>query len=266
MSFRKFLTTTEFRKTVFKIVLVYSGVLILSWFLLNWYTDHGKFVSVPELRGKSLQEAIATLEERDLGHLVIDSIYDRKATPGEVVDQSPGAESQVKEGRQVFLTIYRFSPPMETVNIKEGDYAAVAMIKLQNKGIECDTVYEDNNTFAGSVIRVIHRGRKIKPETQIARGDRLTLVIGRAVSGKVIVPDLRGLTCKEVEMMLDTMNLICNCKFEPMITEPTSQDSVTYRVCRQDPEHDPVIGTTAGRIVDIWLYNTPCPADTSSND
>jgi len=218
------------------------------------------------LRGKSLSEAILALEDRELTHLVIDSIYDRKATPGEVVDQSPGVESQVKEGRQVFLTIYRFSPPMETINIKEGDYAAVAMIKLHNKGIECDTVYEDNNTFVGSVIRVTHRGKKIKPDTQIARGDRLTLVIGRSVRSKVIVPDLFGLTCKEVEMMLDTMNLICNCKFEPMVSSPSSQDSVTYRVCRQDPKHDPVIGTTAGRIVDIWLYNTPCPNDTTSNE
>lgn len=261
MSFRKYLSTADFRKTAFKIVLLYSGIIILSWLLLNWYTDHGKFVSVPDLRGKMLSEATTALEERDLEYLVIDSIYDRKAVPGSVVDQSPGPESQVKEGRQVFLTIYRFSPPMEIVNIKEGDYAAVAMIKLKNKGIECDTVYEDNNTYVGSVIRVIHKGKRIKPETMIARGDRITLVIGRAASGKVIVPDLRGMTCKEVEMMLDSMNLVCNCKFEPVINSPTSQDSVTYRVCRQDPEHDPLIGTSPGRIVDIWLYNTPCPQD-----
>lgn len=261
MSITSTVKSPEVRKAVLRILLVYIAVIGISWFYLRWYTDHGEFVSVPDMKGMTLDEAIASIEARGLSYLVIDSIYDRKAAPGTIVDQSPVPESQVKEGRQVFLTIYRLSPPMEKLGIKQGDYAAVAMIKLKNKAIDFDTLYEDNNTFPGSIIRVTQKGKNLKADSMIPRGARVTLVIGRAASTRVIVPDFTGKTCAEVQTVLDTLNLICNCRFEPGIDSPTAQDSATFRVCRQDPVHDPTIGTTPGRIVDLWLYNTPCPQE-----
>jgi beta-lactam-binding protein with PASTA domain len=263
MSLGSFVKSPEFRKIALRAVLLYGGLIAVSWFYLRWYTDHGEYVSVPDMKGMTLQDAITAIEDRDLTYLVIDSIYDRKAVPGTVVDQSPVAESQVKEGRQVFLTIYRISPPMEKLGIKQGDYAAVAMIKLKNKSIDFDTLYEDNNTFPGSIIRVTARGKSLKADDVIARGSKITLVIGRTARSKVIVPDLQGMTCLEAQARLDTLNLVCNCRFEPGLEYPTAQDSATFRVCRQDPQHDPLIGTTPGRTVDLWLYNTPCAADTS---
>ena len=244
-----------------RISLLYIGVIGISWFYLRWYTDHGKFVSVPDMKGMKLEEAVISLEDRELHYMVIDSLYDRKAKPGTIVDQSPVAESQVKEGRQVFLTIYRYLPPMEKLGIKAGDFAAVAMIKLRNKGIEFDTLYEANNIFPGSIIRVTQSGKSIKPESLVASGSKVTLVIGRTADSKVIVPDLQGLTCAEAELMLDAINLSCNCLFQPEIVSPSTQDSSTYHVCKQNPIHDPEIGTFAGRTVDLWLYSTPCADD-----
>lgn len=253
----------ELRNAVLRIVLLYAVLIAFSWFWLRWYTDHGEFVSVPDLSGVPLDEAIQALEERGMNYLVVDSVYDKKAKPGSVMDQSPVKESQVKEGRTVSLTIYRFSPPMEKLGVKQGDYAVVAMIRLKNKAIDFDTLYEDNNTLAGSIIRVNQRGKSLKYDDMVPRGSKVTLVIGRHATAKVIVPDMTGKSCAEAKVMLDTLNLICNCRFEPYIENPTAQDSASFHVCRQDPRHDPVIGTSAGRIVDLWLYNTPCPRDTT---
>lgn len=267
MSYLQFLKTAAFRKAILRIVLIYVGVLAVTWFGLMWYTDHGEYISVPDLQGMTLEEAVASLEERDLQVLVIDSIYDKKAKPGTVLEQSPAPESQVKEGRQVFLTIYRNTRPMERLGVKEGDFAAVAFIKLHNKGIEFDTLYEDNNVYVGSIIRLVYGGKRVNADSMIPRGDRVQLVIGRAASSKVMVPNLAGMTCKEVEMILDTLGLVCNCRFEPGVSSPSTQDSATFRVCRQDPPFDPLSqGTTPGRIVDLWLYNEPCPTDTSNSD
>lgn len=261
MSIFSSIKSPEFRKAALRILLVYALIIGTSWFYLRWYTDHGEFISVPDMKGMALEEAIASLDSRGLEYLVIDSIYDRKASPGTIVDQSPIAESQVKEGRQVFLTIYRINPPMEKLGVKQGDYAAVAMIKLKNKSIDFDTLYEDNNMFPGSIIRVVQKGKSLKADSQIPRGAKVTLVIGRAASTRIIVPDFYGKTCNEVQAILDTLNLACNCRFEPGIASPSAQDSATFRVCRQDPVHDPTLGTTPGRIVDLWLYSTPCPKD-----
>lgn len=264
MSFFSYIKTSVFRKTTLKIVLLYAVLIAISWFWLKWYTDHGVYVSVPELKGMKLEEAITSLNDRDLEYVVVDSVYDRKATPGTVLDQNPTAESQVKEGRQVFLTIYRVSPPMEKVGVKEGDFAAVAMIKLANKGIDFDTLYEDNNTLAGSIIRVSYQGKKINSrDFEVPRGSKVKLVIGRAASTRITVPDLHGKSCAEAEALLETMNLVCNCRFEPGINNPSPQDSTIFRVCRQDPESDPSLGVSPGRIVDLWLYSTPCPRDTT---
>lgn len=262
MSFFSYIKTPDFFKAALKIGLLYAVVIGVSWFWLRWYTDHGKFVSVPQLKGMTLQEAITALEDRDLEYMIVDSIYDRKAIPGSVLDQNPSAESQVKEGRQVFLTIYRLSPPMEKIGVKEGDFATVAMIKLGNKGIDFDTTYEDNNTMAGSIIRVIYQGKKVRSDFEVPRGSRVSLVIGRAADARITVPDLSGKTCAEAEELLETMNLICNCRFEPNIIHPSSQDSASFHVCRQDPEADPFLGVSPGRIVDLWLFNTPCVSDT----
>jgi beta-lactam-binding protein with PASTA domain len=258
-----FIKSTSFRKAIIGIAVTYLVLLLGSWFWLQWYTDHGEYVSVPDLKGLSSEQAIQALQERNLDYLVIDSIYDRKAAPGSVFDQSPAFESQVKDGRQVFLTIYRFSPPMEKLGIKQGDYSTVAMIKLRNKSIDFDTLYEDNNTLANSIIRVTQRGKSLKPTDEVARGSKVLLVIGRAAIDKIIVPDFTGMTCLQAKTILDTLHLECNCRFEPGIASPTSQDSSSYFICRQDPTHDPDRGTSAGRIVDLWLYNTPCPSDTA---
>jgi hypothetical protein len=161
----------------------------------------------------------------------------------------------------VFLTIYRLSPPMEKLGIKQGDYATVAMIKLRNKSIDFDTLYEDNNTLANSIIRVTQRGKTLKASDEVARGSKVMLVIGRSVSDKIIVPDFTGMTCLQAKTILDTLRLECNCRFEPGISSPSAQDSSSFFVCRQDPIHDPERGTSAGRIVDLWLYNTPCAPD-----
>ena len=266
MSFLQFIKTPQFRKSMLRIALIYLALITLTWFGLMWYTDHGKYVSVPDLQDMTLAEAVAALEERDLQVLVIDSIYDKKAKAGTVIEQSPAPESQVKEGRQVFLTVYRTTRPMEKLGVKEGDFAAVAFIKLRNKGIEFDTLYENNNVFVGSIIRLVYGGKRAGPDSYVPRGDRVQLVIGRAASGKIAVPNLNGKTCREAETVLDTLGLVCNCRFEPGISLPTAQDSMIFRVCRQDPPFDPLSpGTSPGRIVDLWLYNEPCPIDSTDN-
>jgi eukaryotic-like serine/threonine-protein kinase len=255
-------STPGIRKTILKIVLLYLGILLFSWLFLRWYTDHGEFVAVPDLKGQTIGEARQALSDRDLGYEIIDSIWDSEAAPGTVVEQSPTPESQVKEGRIIYLSVYRTSPPLEKLGVSEGEFATVAMIKLKNKGIRFDTIFEPNNNYVGSVIKILHKGRLAKNESLIPRGDKVILYLGIAERRKVIVPDFTGMTCSEAKILLDSLNLMCNPIFDlPSGSIPTAQDSAGFRVCRQDPQHDYSIGVTAGRIVDLYLFNTPCQAD-----
>lgn len=257
MSLIKFTFSREGRKILIKILAMHIVVVAGIWLFLAWYTDHGQQISVPDLSGKNVEEALRVLEERQLELLVVDSIYDRNGKGGLIVSQDPRPESKVKEGRQIFVTVYRKLPPQETINIQEGDFAAVAFIKLKNKGIEYSVTEVPNNSLVGAVISITHKGRRLKPGDHIARGEKVNVSIGVATEMHVQVPDLRGLSYYQAMAKLDSLNLLGQAFF--MYDVQSSSDSAVGRVCGQDPVYDPEApGVPPGKLVDFKLYNTPC--------
>ncbi len=260
MSFIQYVFSKAGMRELVKIILVNLLLIGLIWLFLWWYTDHGRQVAVPDVRTMSTEQAVEELASRGLGYLVVDSLYDEDAVPGSVVEQSPAPESKVKEGRQVYLTIYRIQPPMERISIEEGEFAQVAIIKLKNKGIRYDVRYVPNNNMVGSVVSVTHRGKKLRAGDEIRRGEMVVLTVGEATDQSVVVPQLMGKSYAEAMAVLDSLNLMGQAFFEPNAT--SAQDSTLFRVCRQDPEfRDDAAPVPPGRIIDFWLSKEPCGSD-----
>jgi eukaryotic-like serine/threonine-protein kinase len=258
MGFIRYLFSPGGFRQLLRVLAVNIVLLVLLWFGLSWYSDHDDYITVPDVHQMPVDEAAVLLEGHGLAYLVVDSIYDEKSQGGIIVEQSPAAESKVKEGRQVFLTIYRYQPPMETISIEEGEFAQVALIKLQNKGIRYDVRYVPNSNMVGSVISITHKGRILKPGDSIRRGDRVVLTVGEASDGVVQVPDLTGLDFFSAMARLDSLNLMGQGYFEPEAI--SGGDSALYRVCRQDPPYAAdALPVRPGRIVDLWLSKEPCP-------
>lgn len=263
MGFFGFIKSKEGKRIALRLIGIYFGVVVAVWIFLWWYTDHGKQVAVPDLTNLTIQEATALLDEKDLSILIVDSIYDRKSKGGTIVEQSPAPESKVKEGRQVFVTVYRVVPPQEIVNISEGDFAQVAIIKLKNKGLDFETKYVPNNSMVGSVISITYKGRKLKSGDSVPRGDKVVLTVGVATEESVRIPNLQGLSYFQAMTVLDSLNLMGQAFF--MYEVQSSADSAVGRICSQDPAFDPEApGVTPGRIIDFRLFNTPC-TDTTAN-
>ncbi|MBL7942772.1 MAG: PASTA domain-containing protein, partial [Flavobacteriales bacterium] len=238
MSFVKFLKTKEFRKNVLRILLVYVLLAALIWLFLRWYTDHGDFVTVPEVKGTTLEEATTALAERNLDFMVVDSIYSAENEGGTVFFQSPEPESKVKEGRKIFLKVYALIPPMETINIEEGEFGNVAVIKLKNKGMTVNLKEEENNTLAGAVIRITHKGKRVKSGEQLPRGSDLTVYIGKSSKARVVAPNLSGLSIAELQDILDSHQLLLGTITFQFPESPSAADSVAARVCSQRPPYD----------------------------
>jgi beta-lactam-binding protein with PASTA domain len=237
-------------------------VVLLSWFWLSWYTDHGEFVTIPDLKGQSLESAVEILEDLDLEPVVIDSIWSDTSAKGSVNYVMPMPGSTIKEGRQVYLTIFSKTPPMETITIKSGEYAAVAMVKLKNKGIDYDVSYQPNNNFVGSVIGIRYQGKEIKFNDQLPRGCKVVLIVGTGDNAKIPVPDLHGLSYLEAQRLLKSLGLIPQLFFD---ATPSDGDSLEYKVCTQEPPYSPgALDLNSGSIMDIYLTKEPCPRDTSS--
>ena len=99
------------------IAMVLFGVAICIglWVWMLQYTMHGESVEVPEVKGMMLGDAEYALEKLDLVTVVIDSNYVREQPAGIVLEQTPGAGSRVKSGREIYLTINRKQTPTNTI-------------------------------------------------------------------------------------------------------------------------------------------------------
>lgn len=102
------------------LILIFAAIIILvfsSLIFLDIWTHHGETSTVPQVKGLDYAQAVRQLREADLTVEISDSIYDRTARPGTVVDSWPRAGAVVKRGRQVYVTITAFSPKMVTISM-----------------------------------------------------------------------------------------------------------------------------------------------------
>jgi beta-lactam-binding protein with PASTA domain len=260
MSFVQYIKSKRAWKHLAYVAGLYVLLMLLSWFYLSWYTGHGEYVTIPDVRGKLLTEATEIMEDLDLEVVVIDSVWSDTAVKGSVKEMSPGVESTLKEGREIYLTIYRLTPPMEIINIKQGEYADVAKVKLENKGISFDVEYQANNNFVGNVIAIRCQGREIGYNQPLARGSRVKLIVGKSDGRILQVPDLFGMTYIEAIRLLKSMDLQHQLFFD---IAPASTDSLEFKICKQEPPFSPAsVPVSTGSIVDVYLSKTPCERDT----
>ena len=106
MSFVKFLISKSFFKNTVFIILI-SGLFLLSLiFFLKITTKHGDFIVVPNLEGKTVDQIDDKLSELNLKYVISDSgNFNPDFKVNSVLDQLPKANSKVKEGRKIYLTV-----------------------------------------------------------------------------------------------------------------------------------------------------------------
>ena len=73
------------------LVMIITGIVlvILALILMHFYTRHGQNVVVPRLEGLQIEEANTILKAKGLHAEIVDSVYNREAVPGAILDQAP---------------------------------------------------------------------------------------------------------------------------------------------------------------------------------
>ena len=264
MSFVKFLKSKYGRKNIAFIIGANVFLILLVIFILKIYTRHDESIQIPDLKGKSEAEARVILEDLGLEMIVTDSLFLPEAAPGTVRDQNPKPGSAVKGGRIVFISIFKKTPPMVPINVKEGDHLQIASLRLSNKGIKFNVQYSPNNSMIGVVMKVEYNGRTLNYGELLEHGQTVVRTVGEAIDTTVPVPNLFGLTYTDAMNLLNGLNLSGQGFFEPAAF--TAEDSAAYHVCRQDPKFSSEsMPLAAGRFVDFWLSKEPCTIDTIIN-
>jgi beta-lactam-binding protein with PASTA domain len=238
---------------LFAIVLVFI-VLFLFLLSLDFFTHHGKTLTIPAVMNMPLTDAERILKEEGFDIEIQDSIYSDTAAPMSVLRQFPDADAVVKKNRTVYLTINRaVAPSIEMPNL-EGMSFRSAQLVLNQYGLKLkDTVFRPD--FAkNSVLEQQYNGERIKPGAKINMGSGIVLVLGSGLGqDEFNVPDLFGLTYSEAQIILQSTGLSTNAVIpDPDVTEPAS----AY-VYRQSPERltydNRINRIRPGQSIDIWL-------------
>ncbi len=250
MSLVKFIFSKTFIKQVLYAFIFIAILLTALWFYLYIFTRHNNKVNVPNVKGMTISEASKTLDSRNLGYIVVDSIWSANNVGGTIMEQIPSSGFEVKEGREIYLTVFRKNPDAKTLDIKEGEDAKVAQIKLENKGLTYDLKFERNTLLAHRVIRVMLGEKELKENAQIKPGQKITLVVGEKGYSMVNIPDLTGLTITEARKKLHQNNLSLGLPFydEIVITRQDTLDARVYQQSKNAGEQ-----TKSGSSLDIWL-------------
>ena len=220
---------------------------------LRAYTRHSERISVPSVTGLDMQEAMTMLEASGLKPVIMDSLYSATGKAGSVVEQDPLSGVEVKGTRNVYLTVFRSTPPSEPLDVEEGMDAGVARILLDVKGFPFSERYEPNTELAGLVLRVEDaRGRSRKPGERLRKGESLILVIGQSSSTEVPLPDLIGMTHRQALVALRKGGLTAGYS-DWSFSAQTTEDSVTAVISAQQPGYFPGRMVPEGAAIDLTI-------------
>ena len=181
-------------------------VFILSVFLLtlNMITNHGEYLTVPEVKGKNYVEVLDDLESKGFDVVIQDSIYIDSLAPNSIIKQFPEPEATVKVNRVIYLTINCTVPPTIAMPNLIGMSFRNALLELRSLGLKMgDTTFIPD--LAKNAVRdQLTAGVSIKPGSPIQMGSSIDLLIGSGLGGSAVpVPDLFGLTYPEARLVLE---------------------------------------------------------------
>ncbi|MDR0334032.1 MAG: PASTA domain-containing protein [Dysgonamonadaceae bacterium] len=165
------------------IITVGVALVFLVLAFLQIYTRHGHSVAVPNLEGLQVAEASAILRSKGLRAEVVDSVYQRNAVPGAIIEQTPRANNKVKEGRAIYITVFAQNPPQVTIPDLTDYSVRQATSFLNSVGFTQLTIEEVPAQHAGLVISVEYRGRKLTGAERVPAGAPLKLVVSRSMVG-----------------------------------------------------------------------------------
>ena len=179
MSKLKFFSSKEFLRTLLYIFIICVILFLALVFFLRINTRHGHFVEVPNLIGKNISEFESQLDELDLIYIVSDSgNYNPEFKINSVLDQTPKADSKVKQGRKIYLTLN--ASDFEMVKIPELTRITVRQAKktIESLGFVFGEIEYVDDIARDEVISISHEGIELKQGDFLKRTSVIDLKLG----------------------------------------------------------------------------------------
>jgi beta-lactam-binding protein with PASTA domain len=251
MSFFSFLRTKIFLKDFGIAIATFLVIIIISLWSLDIYTQNGDSIAVPDFKGLSIAEVEKLADDNSLEFEITDSVYLKTAKKGAVVEQNPSPNFKVKEGRKIFLTVNAINDEKVQMPKLVGITLRQATSTLETYGLRIGRISYAPDIAKNVVLNQRYKGKEIKPNSLVIKGDAIDLVLGMGESDeKTSVPSLIGIAFTDVEELLNQSSL----NLGSVVCDETivlSSDSAKSKIWKQIPVANSEI--TLGSSIDIWI-------------
>ena len=241
-------------------IILFLCLLFFFIYLPN-VTNHGESITVPDLKGRKVEELEKFLSEHDLRFAVNDSSYSEEFPPLSVLKQFPKAGSKVKENRVIYISLNRTNPPTLPMPELVDRSLVNAEVVLKSNELKRGRIYYQPSRYQNLVLDIRYNGKSIPPNTRIPKGSTIDLVVGDGNgSADFILGDLVGDTYETALFKLAGWNLHLGKVQIPAGVDTTGEESFVYR---QYPVHGDSV--RVGDPVDLWIapkgYKDPDDGD-----
>ncbi|WP_159624320.1 Stk1 family PASTA domain-containing Ser/Thr kinase [Actinomyces sp. zg296] len=248
------------------------AALLVAVALGAWAVSSGKFggadpkptasptpttVAVPDVTGKSEQEAKAAIESVGLVYAKGDGVASNTIPPGRAVSTDPAVGTGAAPGSTVTVQ-YSLGTAMVEVPDVSGKTQEEARDALEKAGLKVGTSTSEDSAEVGKdkVIRT-----KPTANTTVQRGSSVALVLS---TGRVTVPDIKGMTLEAAQTALQDAGLTYNVNSPT--TEKTSDPAKkdTTEVTGTSPVAGASLDAGGQVTIDYKKYDfQPAPTTTS---
>ena len=221
-------------------------------FGLKKFTEHNKYVEVPDFIGMSMDDAAGLASKDHLKLIVTDSVFVNRFRHGAIYAQTPKAGSEVKDGRKIYITVNAVRKRQVPMPSLVGLTVRQAKVELAANGLALGTLLYVRDLATNNVLGQMVGASDIAPGTKVDVGTVVNLKVGANPSDAfTVVPSFVELPyMKAVNAVQDSYLNVEQLVFDSTVR--TYSDSLAAFVYRQVP-HESEDRTSMGRGVKLYL-------------
>lgn len=231
------------------IIIGLLGLFSFGFFyeLLPTLTNKDQVVTVPDIRGMTLDEAADFLKSKDLDFSVSDTAYNLDKPPLTILEHYPRPNSKVKVNRKINLIVNAQNPPTVLFPDLNGFSFEFAQRQLRTFDLRLGTIQYKPDIAHNAVLESKVKGQTILPGQRITKGTTIDLIIG-SPNDKFPMPDFQEMELDEVETLIAGLNLKVIDLHN--VNDDYKKDNI---VQRQFPQAGDTV--RHGDKIELWIYN-----------
>ena len=155
-----------------------SGLLLYVVLIgLNRYTQHGKTVEVPEVKGLSVKQAGPFFAKKKLYFAVVDSVFIKNAIPETIAETTPPVGSKVKKGRTIYVKIVAYLPQLIAIPDVKDSSQRQSMAMLKSLGFENIEIKTVPGIYRELVMGIESKGKPLEAGRRVPANTPLSLLV-----------------------------------------------------------------------------------------